>query len=250
MPPSSKRLWEEGAVFDSFLLVRDGEFAETELKRLLCDEPAKDPGSSGSRCFQDNVTDIKAQVAANNCGICLVRQLIKEYTMDVVQMYMGAIQDSAELATRKLFKKLVKKFSENRISAVDYMDDGTPIHLEVTINEQDGSAVFDFTGTGPEVYGNWNAPIAICNAAVIFALRCMVDSDLPLNQGCIKPITMITPEKLLLKPSTEAAVCAGNVLVTPREIPYQSTQIRKNAKTLQMAMLLMPPKAPSLVLRS
>ncbi|KAJ5106286.1 hypothetical protein N7456_002961 [Penicillium angulare] len=215
MPPHSKRLREEGAVFDTFLLVRDGEFAESELKRILCDEPAKFPGCSGSRCFQDNVTDIKAQVAANNCGIRLVRQLIKEYTMDVVQMYMGAIQDSAELAVRNLFKKLVKKFASNKITAVDYMDDGTPIHLEVTISD-DGSATFDFQGTGPEVYGNWNAPVAISNASVIFALRCMVDSDIPLNQGCMKPITMVIPDKTLLKPSIEAAVCAGNVLTSQR----------------------------------
>lgn len=153
---------------------------------------------------------------------------------------MGAIQDSAELATRNLFKKLVKKFQGNEISAVDYMDDGTPIQLKVTINEEDGSAVFDFTGTGPEVYGtfivlhtenfdsqmltkrgvkktgNWNAPVAICNSAVIFALRCMVDSDIPLNHGCMKPITLIIPEQSLLKPSVEAAVCAGNVLTSQR----------------------------------
>jgi 5-oxoprolinase (ATP-hydrolysing) len=86
MPPNSKFLWEEGAVFDSFMLVRDGTFAEEELKRLLCDEPAKHPGSSGTRCFQDNVTDIKAQVAANHTGIRLVRQLINEYSMEVVQV--------------------------------------------------------------------------------------------------------------------------------------------------------------------
>lgn len=86
MPPSSKRLWEEGAVFDSFLLIRDGKFADEELERILCKEPTKYPGSSGSRCFQDNVTDIKAQAAANHCGIRLVRQLIDEYTMDVVQV--------------------------------------------------------------------------------------------------------------------------------------------------------------------
>lgn len=86
MPPNSKFLWEEGAVFDSFLLVRDGVFAEKELRRLLCEEPAKMPGTSGTRCFQDNVTDLKAQVAANHTGIRLVRQLIQEYTMDVVQV--------------------------------------------------------------------------------------------------------------------------------------------------------------------
>jgi 5-oxoprolinase (ATP-hydrolysing) len=86
MPPSSKHLWEEGAVFDSLLLVRDGKFADEELERILCEDPTKYAGSSGSRCFQDNVTDIKAQAAANHCGIRLVRQLIDEYTMDVVQV--------------------------------------------------------------------------------------------------------------------------------------------------------------------
>lgn len=86
MPPNSKFLEEEGAVFESFLLVRDGVFAEEELARLLREEPAKKPGSSGTRCFDDNVTDLKAQVAANHTGIRLVRQLIDEYTMDVVQV--------------------------------------------------------------------------------------------------------------------------------------------------------------------
>ncbi|POR31119.1 Hydantoinase [Tolypocladium paradoxum] len=216
MPPNSKFLSEEGAVFDSFLLVRDGVFAEEELERLLREEPAKKPGSSGTRCFQDNVSDLKAQVAANHAGIRLVRQLIEEYTMDVVQVYMRAIQDSAELAIRNLFKKLAIKFRGTELFAVDYMDDGTPIQLKVTINADDGSALFDFTGTGPEVYGNWNAPVAICNSAVIYALRCMVDSDIPLNHGCIKPITLIIPDKSLLKPSYEAAVCAGNVLTSQR----------------------------------
>ncbi|KAJ0109352.1 Hydantoinase [Diaporthe amygdali] len=216
MPPNSKFLWEEGAVFDSFLLVRDGVFAEKELERLLCEEPAKMPGTSGTRCFQDNVTDLKAQVAANHTGIRLVRQLIEEYTMDVVQMYMGAIQDSAELAIRNLFKKLAVKTQGSPLCAIDYMDDGTPIQLKVTIDAADGSALFDFTGTGPEVYGNWNAPVAICNSAVIYALRCMVDSDIPLNHGCIRPITLVIPDQSLLRPSHKAAVCAGNVLTSQR----------------------------------
>ncbi|KAJ6075931.1 hypothetical protein N7499_007912 [Penicillium canescens] len=216
MPPLSKLLSEEGAVFDSYLLVRAGHFDEEELHRMLCVEPARFPGSSGSRCFQDNVTDLKAQVAANHCGIRLVRQLIQEYSMDVVQMYMRAVQDSAELAVRNLLKRLAHDRNGEEISAVDYMDDGTPIMLKVTIDPSDGSAIFDFTGTGPEVYGNWNAPIAICNSAVIFALRCMVNSDIPLNHGCIKPVQIIIPDRSLLRPSFEAAVCAGNVLTSQR----------------------------------
>ncbi|KAJ5925758.1 hypothetical protein N7454_007268 [Penicillium verhagenii] len=216
MPPSSKLLLEEGAVFGSYLLVRAGHFDEKELHRMLCIEPARFPGSSGTRCFQDNVTDLKAQVAANHCGIRLVRQLIQEYSMDVVQMYMRAIQDSAELSVRTLLKRLAHDRNGEDISAVDYMDDGTPIKLKVTIDPKDGSAIFDFTGTGPEVYGNWNAPIAISNSAVIFALRCMVNSDIPLNHGCIKPVKIIIPDGSLLRPSFEAAVCAGNVLTSQR----------------------------------
>ncbi|CAG8940265.1 unnamed protein product [Penicillium salamii] len=227
MPPLSKLLSEEGAVFDSYLLVRAGHFDEEELHRMLCVEPARFPGSSGSRCFQDNVTDLKAQVAANHCGIRLVRQLIVEYSMDVVQMYMRAIQDSAELAVRNLLKRVSQNHNGEEISAVDYMDDGTPIMLKVTIDPSDGSAIFDFTGTGPEVYGNWNAPIAICNSAVIFALRCMVNSDIPLNQGCIKPVQLIIPDGSLLRPSFEAAVCAGNVLTSQRivDVIFKSFKI-------------------------
>ncbi|KAJ4354701.1 uncharacterized protein N0V89_006438 [Didymosphaeria variabile] len=215
MPPTSKYLWEEGAVFNSFLLVRDGKFEDVELERILCVEPAKYPGSSGSRRFQDNVTDVKAQVAANQCGIRLVRMLVQEYTMSVVQNYMRAIQDSAELAVRNLFKSLSAKFQDQPIEAVDYMDDGTPICLKITIDD-DGSATLDFTGTGPQVYGNWNAPMAITHSSTLYALRCMVETDIPLNHGCIKPIKLLIPDNSLLKPSFEAAVCAGNVLTSQR----------------------------------
>lgn len=129
---------------------------------------------------------------------------------------MKTVQDSAELAVRSLFKKLAVKFQGTELAATDYMDDGTPIHLKVTINAEDASAEFDFNGPGPEVLGNWNAPPAICNSAVVYALRCMVEADIPLNHGCIKPITLVIPDKSLLKPSYDAAVCAGNVLTSQR----------------------------------
>lgn len=223
MPPTSKHLSEEGALFESFLLIRDGKFQDAELERILCIEPAKYPGCSGSRCFQDNVTDIKAQAAANHCGIRLVRKLIDEYTMPVVQLYMGAIQDAAELAIRNLFKSLAAKHTSTQtradqpqLTAVDYMDDGTPIRLNVTISPQTGSAVLDFTGTGAQVLGNWNAPEAITHSAVLYALRCMVGNDIPLNHGCIKPIQLVIPPSSLLSPHRDAAVCAGNVLTSQR----------------------------------
>ncbi|PYI08427.1 hypothetical protein BO78DRAFT_441950 [Aspergillus sclerotiicarbonarius CBS 121057] len=220
MPPTSKTLSEEGALFKSFLLIRDGILDEPGLTRLLCDEPAKHPGSTGTRRYQDNVTDLKAQVAANHTGIGLIHRLIGEYGMGVVQVYMKAIQDSAEGAIRGLFRRLAKEFengdAEMGLVGRDYMDDGTPICLKVTLNERDGSAVFDFTGTGPQVYGNWNAPIAITYSAIIFALRCMVDSDIPLNHGCLAPVHVRVPEPSLLNPAPASAVCAGNVLTSQR----------------------------------
>ncbi|KAI2882722.1 hypothetical protein CBS63078_6372 [Aspergillus niger] len=216
MPPSSKELGQEGALFKSFLLIRDGTLDEVGLSRMLCDEPARYPGSSGTRRYQDNVTDLKAQVAANHCGIRLIHQLIEEYSMKVVQVYMKAIQSSAELAIRNLFKRLARQFHQTELKEVDYMDDGTPICLKITLDEAEGSAVFDFTGTGPQVYGNWNAPIAITHSSIIFALRCIVDSDIPLNHGCLAPVTVHVPKPSLLNPAPTAAVCAGNVLTSQR----------------------------------
>ena len=169
MPPSSEELWEEGAIFASFLLVRGNELDEKGLVDTLVTKPAKLPGCSGSRCYQDNLTDLKAQVAANHTGIRLIKHLISEYTMEVVQVsrsimtsricadlrqaYMRAIQGSAELAIRNLFKRLANGAEKKTLSAIDYMDDGTPIALEVELNGLDGSARFDFSGTGPEVLG-------------------------------------------------------------------------------------------------
>lgn len=216
MPPSSTELWQEGAVIPSFLLVRDDKFDESGLKRMMIDEPAKKTGCSGSRCFEDNLTDIKAQVAANHTGIRLIQGLINEYTMDVVQRYMHAIQDTAETAVRNLFQRIARGEKACALSAVDYMDDGTPLCLQVSIDGERGTAKFDFSGTGPEVWGNWNAPVAICHSAVIYSLRCMVNSDIPLNHGCLRPVEIVVAPGSLLNPSVDAAVCAGNVLTSQR----------------------------------
>ncbi|THX57369.1 putative 5-oxoprolinase [Aureobasidium pullulans] len=216
MPPNSTELWEEGAVFSSFKLISEGRMDEGGVHKILLEEPAKHPGCSGSRCYKDNVADLKAQVAANHCGIRLIRQMIAEYTMDVVHVYMGAIQDAAELAIRNLFRKIAQGNKFRTVSATDYMDDGTAVVLNVRINGETGSASFDFTGTGPEVLGNWNAPLAITTSAIIYALRCMVSSDIPLNHGCIKPVDIVIPDGCFLHPSAGAAVCAGNVLTSQR----------------------------------
>lgn len=110
--------------------------------------------------FSDNISDIKAQIAANYHGSLLVQELIAEYGLEKVQINMIRIRENAEMAVRNLLKRTAEKYPEE-LSAVDYMDDGSPIKLRVKINKEEGSALFDFTGTGPQVYGNWNAPISV-----------------------------------------------------------------------------------------
>ncbi|KAF7562887.1 hypothetical protein G7046_g1243 [Stylonectria norvegica] len=215
MPPNSKELWEEGAVIKAFKVVEGGEFKEAELVELLM-ASSKLPGCQGTRCLKDNISDIKAQAAANYRGSQLIHSLIVDYGLEVVQFYMGEIQGAAERAVRDMLKTIYKSTNGVPLESIDFMDDGTPIQLKVTIDETTGGAIFDFEGTGPEAYGNWNAPIAICNSAIIFALRCMVNMDIPLNQGAIRPIDVRIPEHSLLRPSEDAAVCAGNVLTSQR----------------------------------
>lgn len=153
MPPHSKELYQEGAAIKGEKLVSEGKFNEERITELLYNEPAQYPGCSGTRCLADNLNDLKAQIAANKKGIGLIGALIEEYGEDVVLFYMRQIQDNAELSVRNLLKEVSRRFSGRDLSAIDYMDDGTPIELKITIDAEQGEAVFDFNGTGPEVYG-------------------------------------------------------------------------------------------------
>lgn len=219
MPPHSKSLGEEGATFKSFYLACGGLFCEQELTEALM-APGKIPGCSGTRNLQENISDLKAQIAANQKGINLVRELIDTYGLDVVQAYMGHIQENAELAVQEMLREIGRKTLEttgkNVLRAIDYLDDGSPINLEVTIDINKGSAICDFSGTGPEIWGNCNAPRAITLSALIYCLRCMVGHDVPLNQGCLHPVKTIVPPGSLLDPSDNAAVVGGNVLTSQR----------------------------------
>src|SRR4051812_744520 len=156
MPPNSKELYQEGAAVKSFKLVSQGRFDNDGVVDILSNQPAKYPGCSGTRCLRDNISDLKAQVAANHKGITLVKALILEYGLEVVQAYMMHIRKNAELAVRNLLKELSRRIGGSSLKAIDYMDDGTPIQLEINIDERQGTAVFDFSGTGPEVYGIFN----------------------------------------------------------------------------------------------
>ncbi|KAK6361411.1 hypothetical protein TWF730_005142 [Orbilia blumenaviensis] len=216
MPPQSRELYEEGAAIMSEKLVSEGIFNEDRITQLLLDEPAQYPGCSGTRCLADNINDLKAQVAANNKGITLIRALIEDYGQEVVQFYMTAIQANAELSVRNLLKEVAGRFGGKDLIAEDFMDDGSPIRLKIEIDAEKGEAVFDFNGTGPEMYGNMNAPEAVTFSAIIYCLRCLIYDDIPLNQGCLKPIHVKIPKDSFLSPSENAAVVGGNVLTSQR----------------------------------
>ncbi|KAJ5156875.1 hypothetical protein N7492_009678 [Penicillium capsulatum] len=216
MPPKSTELWQEGAAIEGDKIVSDGVLDEERLVELLVTKPSQYPGCSGARCISDNLSDLKAQIAANTRGIGLIQSLFAEYGVSTVQRYMYAIQATAETAVRNLLQGLHRKFGGKPLEAVDYMDDGTPIRLKVTIDGSNGSAVFDFAGTGPEVYGSWNAPIAITHSAIIYCLRCMINADVPLNQGCLAPIDIQVPAPSILSPTKTAAVVGGNVVTSQR----------------------------------
>lgn len=219
MPPLSKTLQDEGAAIIAFKLVKHGEFQEKGITELLM-EPGKLKNNSGTRNLRDNLSDLRAQVAANTRGVGLMQELIAEYSLPTVDAYMKYIQQNAEQAVRQMlhtFSLQQGLDTVGSIEAEDFMDDGTRIALKITIDRTDDSAVFDFTGTGPQVYGNINAPPAVTYSAIIYCLRCLlVGHDIPLNQGCLNPVRVILPKGCLLNPSDDAAVVGGNVLTSQR----------------------------------
>lgn len=216
MPPHSRELYQEGAAIKSEKLVSRGRFDEDRVTELLYNQPAQYPGCSGTRCLADNINDLRAQVSANQKGISLIESLNEEYGEETVQFYMVSIQKNAELCVRNLLKDVSKRFEGSVLAAEDFMDDGSPIRLKITIDGENGEAVFDFDGTGPEVYGNINAPRAVTYSAIIYCLRSLISEDIPLNQGCLRPVTVKIPPQSLLSPSDKAAVVGGNVLTSQR----------------------------------
>lgn len=228
MPPFSKSIWEEGAAIKAFKLVEKGIFQEEGITELLLNPCSDDSAHKipGTRRLQDNISDLQAQVAANQRGISLIKELIEQYGLKTVQAYMTYVQLNAEDAVREMLKSVAAKVSSESakdgernfvtIEEEDYMDDGSIIHLKLTIDSNKGEAFFDFSGTSSEVLGNWNAPEAVTAAAVIYCLRCLVDVEIPLNQGCLAPVKIHIPPGSFLSPSDKAAVVGGNVLTSQR----------------------------------
>lgn len=208
MPPTSRVLAQEGAAIFSELLVQDGRFQEDRMVQLLLHEPAQTPGCSGTRRLSDNISDMKAQIAANQKGIHLIGRLVAEFGLPTIAKYMAAIQDNAAQTVANMLDKVLA--GDRTLSCTDHMDDGSPISLTVS-RSADGQVVFDFAGTGMQTFANSNAPLAITYSAIIYCLRCLVDEPIPLNQGCLRPIKVVIPPLLLLNPDPGCAVVAGNV---------------------------------------
>ncbi len=201
-PPASHTLEEEGVVLDDFLLVERGHFREPELRALLAGAryPARSPDV--------NVADIKAQVAANNKGVQELGKVEAEFGWDVVAAYMRHVMDNAEESVRRV----VARLSDGEF---DYrMDDGALLRVKVTVDHAGRTASIDFTGTDMQRPGNFNAPPAVTRAAVLYVFRCLVGEEIPLNEGCLKPLDIVIPQGSFLAPFPGAAVVAGNTEVS------------------------------------
>jgi 5-oxoprolinase (ATP-hydrolysing) len=201
-PPLSRTLEEEGVVIDDFLLVDGGHFRETEFRALLRGArfPARSPDV--------NVADIAAQVAANEKGVQELQRVVAQFGWDTVSAYMQHVMDNAEESVRRVIERL----GDGRF---DYrMDNGKPLSVAIQVNRATRSATVDFTGTGAQDEGNFNSPPAVTRAAVLYVFRCLVGDDIPLNDGCLKPLNLIIPRGTFLSPEPGAAVVAGNTEVS------------------------------------
>ena len=199
MPAASTRVEEEGVLIDNWLLVENGQLKEAETIKLLqtAEYPSRDPAT--------NLADLRAQIAANAKGIAELHRMVEHFGLDVVQAYMGHVQQNAAEAVRRV------------ITALDdgefgyEMDNGAVVRVAVRVNAEDRTAEIDFTGTSPQLAGNFNAPSSVAMAAVLYVFRTLVDDDIPLNSGCLQPLTVIIPPGTMLSPRYPAAVAAGNV---------------------------------------
>ncbi|KAL4803811.1 Hydantoinase B/oxoprolinase-domain-containing protein [Aspergillus unguis] len=215
MMPDSKELWEEGINVKSLKIVENGVFLEEAVRAAFL--AAGDyPGCSPTRRLHDNMSDIKAQIASNQRGILLLQNLCTEFSLRTVHQHMRGIQSNAELAVRSFFKKFALSHP-HPLEATDYLDNGTKITVRITIDSQSGSAVYDFAGTGPQTWSNYNCPISVTHSAVIYTTRCLLDTDIPLNDGCLAPIDIRVPEGSALNPTAEVAIC-GSTLASQRII--------------------------------
>ncbi len=199
MPPFSTRIQEEGVQINNVLLVDRGVLCEAEMVALL------ESGEYPSRNPQQNMADLKAQIAANEKGVQELRKMVGQFSLDVVLAYMNHVQDNAEESVRRVITRL----KDGQFTLP--LDNGAQIQVAIRVNTAERSAEIDFTGTSAQQTNNFNAPTAVCMAAVLYVFRTLVDDDIPLNAGCLKPLKVIIPAGSMLNPNPPASVVAGNV---------------------------------------
>src|SRR6266581_3387608 len=199
MPPRSKVVEEEGVLIDNFLLVEEGRLREAETIALFSS------GRYPARNVEQNMADLRAMIAANEKGSQELRRMVAHFGLEVVHAYMRHVQDNAEEAVRRVIDVL--KDGEFNYA----MDNGAVIRVRITIDRKARRARIDFTGTSPQLPNNFNAPAAVCMAAVLYVFRTLVDDEIPMNAGCLKPLDVVIPEGSMLRPRYPAAVVAGNV---------------------------------------
>ena len=201
-PPDSTHIDDEGVLIDNFLLVEEGVLREKETRELLTS------GKYPCRNIDQNMADLAAQVAANKTGQQELLKMIGHFGLDVVQAYMGHVQDNAEESVRRVIDIL----QDGEFSYP--MDGGNIIKVKITVDRTKREALLDFSGTSPQNTGNYNAPTAVCKAAVLYVFRTLVGDEIPLNEGCFKPLKIQIPPKTMISPEYPAAVISGNTEVS------------------------------------
>jgi 5-oxoprolinase (ATP-hydrolysing) len=199
MPAFSKNIDEEGVLLDNFKVIEAGRFDEAALRAVLSG------GTYPARNIAQNIADLRAQVAANEKGLEELRALVQSYGLDTVAAYMRHVQDNAEASVRRV----VDALSDGEFSLP--LDNGALIRVQVSIDAAARSATIDFTGSSAQLANNFNAPRSITTAAVLYVFRTLVDDDIPLNAGCLRPLHIVVPQGCMLNPIAPAAVVAGNV---------------------------------------
>ncbi len=201
-PPDSRTIDEEGILIDNFLLVDQGDLRDAAARDLLASGPYP------CRNVDQNMADLAAQIAANETGATELRKITGHFGQGTVQAYMGHVQDNAEESVRRVLDVL-------HDCAFSYpLDGGAHIDVAITVNKADRRATIDFTGTSDQSPLNYNAPMAICRAVVLYVFRTLVGSDIPMNEGCMKPLDLIVPEGSMINPRAPAAVISGNTEVS------------------------------------
>jgi 5-oxoprolinase (ATP-hydrolysing) len=201
-PPDSRRIEEEGVLIDNFLLVKEGQLRDAQTRELLAS------GSYPCRNIDQNMADLSAQIAANTTGLSELQKITQHFGVETVHAYMSHVQNNAEESVRRVLDVL------HDCDFTYPLDSGDQIQVAIAVDKQQREATIDFTGTSAQNAYNYNAPLAICRAVVLYVFRTLVGADIPMNEGCLKPLELVVPEGSMINPKAPAAVISGNTEVS------------------------------------